>query len=243
MTAPQIFTFQGSGVRTVIREGAPWFVARDACSILDQPNASQVVGRLDEDERAIHNLDTPSGVQAALVVSEAGLYSLILTSRKPEAKAFKRWITHEVLPAIRNTGGYGVQQLVPRTLPEALRMAADLAEKVEVQAATIQVLEPKASFHDQVHGAQGEQSIGEVAKVLGTGQNRLFAWLRGQHILMPNNQPYQEHIDCGRFRMVETPWTDRGGQPHLALKTTVTGKGLTWLQRRWAEQHRLPGVG
>ena len=103
-------------VRVVDVNGEPWFVAKDVCECLELTNTSQTLSYLDDDEKGITTNDTPGGAQEMSIVSEAGLYSLILRSRKPEAKTFKRWITHEVLPAIRKHGGY----LTPAKLEEAL---------------------------------------------------------------------------------------------------------------------------
>lgn len=94
-------------------------------------------------------------------------------------------------------------------------------------------LAPKAAFHDQVADAAGTQSIAEVARVLGTGQNRLFRWMRDQHILLSNNLPYQQYLDAGYFRVIEQTWTHPEGGQRLAVKTLVTGRGLAWLQRRY----------
>jgi prophage antirepressor-like protein len=103
---PQIFMYQGSQVRTEIKDGEPWFVAKDVCEILDIGNPSQAVSRLDDDEKGLITIDTLGGKQELTAVNESGLYNLIFTSRKEEAKQFKRWITHEVLPQIRKTGSY-----------------------------------------------------------------------------------------------------------------------------------------
>ena len=124
MNDMKIFENSGFGaVRVVDVNGEPWFVARDVCDCLELDLASGARG-LDDDEKGLHTMQTPGGQQEMSIVSEAGLYSLILRSRKPEAKAFKRWITHEVLPAIRKTGGYGQWNLprVPKSFPDALRV-------------------------------------------------------------------------------------------------------------------------
>lgn len=135
-----------------------------------------------------------------------------------------------------------VHALLAMSRPEMLEMAARMAREKEAlrlqtqaQQQTISALAPKAAFHDEVAQAEGGQSLGEVAKVLGTGQNRLFAWLRAQHILMADNRPYQEYLERGYFRLIEQAWKDREGEAHLSTKTLITGKGLIWLQRRWAE--------
>ena len=105
----QLFQNTDWKIRVVMRDGDPWFVAKDVCDCLELGNVSQTCSRLDDDERGIILNDTPSGKQEMLVVSEPGLYSLIGSSKKQEAKAFKRWVNHEVLPSIRKTGGYGIR--------------------------------------------------------------------------------------------------------------------------------------
>ena len=99
--------YKNSPIRIVEKDGEPWFVAKDVCNILEIKNSRDTLNKcLDEDERGVDIIYTPGGNQEMTIVSEAGLYSLILRSRKPEAKAFKRWVTHEVLPSIRKTGAY-----------------------------------------------------------------------------------------------------------------------------------------
>lgn len=93
-------------VRVVTRDNEPWFVAKDVCDCLELGNSRQALERLDEDEKGVISTDTPGGTQNMSIISEPGLYSLVLSSRKPEAKEFKRWVTHEVLPSIRKNGGY-----------------------------------------------------------------------------------------------------------------------------------------
>ncbi|MFB9485496.1 Bro-N domain-containing protein, partial [Streptomyces filamentosus] len=116
--AVERFSFEGSEVRTVIRDGEPWWVARDVCAVLAIRNVADAVASLDDDERGVATTDTLGGVQQVVTINEPGLYSLILRSRKPQAKTFKRWVTHEVLPAIRKTGGYG-QPPQPREITAA----------------------------------------------------------------------------------------------------------------------------
>jgi prophage antirepressor-like protein len=128
-----VFDYQSSQVRVIMRDGEPWFIAKDVCDILDIVSARQAVGKLDEDEKGVCNVYTPGGNQSMLCVSEPGLYGLIFTSRKLEAKAFKRWVKHEVLPSIRKTGSYNQTQTVssvhalserfrPRALENLLRV-------------------------------------------------------------------------------------------------------------------------
>jgi len=126
-----------------------------------------------------------------------------------------------------------VHFLIPKTLPEALRLAADLADKNILLEKKIEADAPKVEFHDKVCEAVNGQTIQEVAKVLGTGQNRMFGWLRREGLLMPNNQPYQEFIDRGYFRVTQRQYTDQRGESHTYTRTLVTGKGLSYVQKRF----------
>ena len=136
--------YKNSPVRIVKKDGEPWFVAKDVCDILALGNPRSSIALLDEDERGVHSMDTPSGKQEMGIISEAGLYSLIIRSRKPEAKAFKRWVTHEVLPSIRKTGAYlspgmsneQVKALVATLEEEVYRriQAEDRLSKLEAHA-------------------------------------------------------------------------------------------------------------
>jgi anti-repressor protein len=152
---------------------------------------------------------------------------------KLRKRIIDRWMELEDQEARRT--GANVHFLIPQTLPEALRLAADLAETVEKQKARIEADQPKVAFHDGVTEAINCQSVEEVAKVLGTGQNRLFKWLREMGILMPGNRPYQRFIDDGYFRVVEKQYKDKRGESHTYTRTLVTGKGLAYVQRRFTD--------
>ncbi len=126
--ALHVFTYQDNEVRHFLKDGEPWWVASDVCKILEHSDVSMAVRRLDEDEKGTNSVCTLGGKQSVLCINEPGLYTLILTSRKPEAKAFKRWVTHEVLPALRKTGSYSLQQESTPTLSDVLRQRAFLNE-------------------------------------------------------------------------------------------------------------------
>lgn len=238
-TGLQTFSFGSAPVRVVMKDGEPWWIASDVCAVLDLGNSRQALTRLDEDEKGVISNDTPGGRQEMATVSESGLYSLVLGSRKPEAKSFKRWITHEVIPAIRKTGSYGIQQFkVPQTLREALLLAADQQGTIEAQQATIATLEPKAQFTDRVTNSKDAMTIREFAKILGTGQNRLFQWLRLKGYLIPGTtEPYQNWVDQGLFIVIELAFEDAHGCDRTSSKTKITGKGQTRIQREWDEDN------
>lgn len=115
--SPAVFNFVSNSLRVVMRDGDPWFVAADVCAALGISRTDDGVSRLDDDEKGADSIRTPGGDQEMTIINESGLYSLILGSRKPEAKKFKKWVTSEVLPAIRKTGRYVAPQATPQPPP------------------------------------------------------------------------------------------------------------------------------
>ena len=233
-----VFEYGKSIVRVIVRDGEPWFVARDVCECLEIENPTVAVQRLDEDERAKFNLGRQGETN---IVSEAGLYSLIMTSRKPEAKRFKRWVTHEVLPTIRQTGQYVAGYKIPQTYPEALRALADEVEKREAVEAEKQKLLPKAESYDSLMSADGLFSMGNAAKILnyqGAGPKNIFKVLAVEDIFFKRGDRYsvyQEYIRRGYFQ--EKATTYRHGDRIEAYKQIfATPKGLDWLDRFLAER-------
>lgn len=168
------FEFESKSVRVVKDDkGEPWFVATDVCEALSVKNATQAVARLDEDERSMFNIGRQG---EASIINESGLYSLILTSRKPEAKRFKKWATAEVLPSIRKTGSYGVS--IPQNLPEALRLAADLAEQNGKLAERLKIAAPKVAALDRIATmTHGSMNLTMTAKHLQVNPKALITWL------------------------------------------------------------------
>lgn len=234
----EIQTFENAdfgAIRVSTVEGEPWFVAKDVCDALGiATNHLREEGRgLDEDE--VLNLPNWEGKgKAPLVVSEPGLYKLIMRSRKPEAKAFQRWVTHEVLPAIRKTGGYiaAKQDETPeQIMARAVIVAQDTIERQKRQ---LDELKPKAMFADAVAASDGTCLVGELAKMIRQngveiGQNRLFDVLRSRGFLGKSggnrNVPTQRAMDMGLFRIKETAITHSDGHVTLNRTPKVTGKG------------------
>lgn len=143
----QVFRYEDKPVRTVVVNGEPWFVAKDVCDILELGDVSKAVSRLDEDEKGTNSIPTPGGNQEMLVINEPGLYSLILGSRKPEAKLFKRWVVHEVLPAIRQTGMYAVPAITQDApLIGQLQVLQQVVNGMVVQAQAIEQMK-RQQFH------------------------------------------------------------------------------------------------
>lgn len=227
------FNFQGKApVRTILLDGEPWFIAADVCTILEIQNPTDALLRLDEDEKG--TLGSTEGGPGRRIINESGLYSLVLGSRKAEAKRFKKWITSEVLPSIRKTGSYQVQAFqVPKTFAEALSLAAEQAKTLEIQAQEIATLEPKAEYHDKVADSNGCHTMAEAAQILGTGQNRLYMALRHLGYIIPNStRPYQTYVNDGLFKVVEKVFEDAHGIDRLSSKTLVTGKGMVSIEKR-----------
>lgn len=242
MSAVEVFSFGAQQVRTVLVDGEPRFVAADVCAVLGHSNPTVAVGRLDEDERAKFNLGRQG---EATVVNESGLYSLILGSRKPEAKAFKKWVTAEVLPSIRRTGSYG-QPVLPQSYPDALRALAAKAEEAAELEAQVEVMTPKALFADSVAASKSTILVGELAKILrgngvDIGQNRLFEVLRDEGYLIKRagsdrNMPTQYAMELGLFEIKETAVTHSDGHVTISKTPKVTGKGQQYFVNRYTER-------
>ena len=236
-----VFEYGENKVRVIIKNGEPWFVARDICDILKHTNSRVAVDRLDDDEKGVSKVYTPGGLQEMTVVSESGLYALVLTSNLPEAKRFKKWVTSEVLPRIRKTGAYITGAIIPQTYPEALRALADEVEKREAVEAEKQKLLPKAESYDSLMSTDGLFSMSNTAKILnyqGAGPQNIFKVLAVEDIFFKRGDRYsvyQEYIRRGYFQ--EKATTYRHGDRIEAYKQIfATPKGLDWLDRFLAER-------
>lgn len=229
-------------VRIILQDNEPWFVAKDVCECLEINNSRQALSRLDADEKADVILNDGSQNRNMNTVNEYGLYSLVLSSRKPEAKEFKRWITHDVLPTLRRTGSYSLN--IPKTLPEALRAYADEVEQHNKTKALVEAQRPKVLFADAVSTSDTDILIGDLAKLLNQngytiGQNRLFERLRNEGFLISRkgssyNSPTQRAMEMGLFRIKETAITHSDGRVSLNKTPKVTGKGQLYFINRYA---------
>ena len=239
-----VFHFEKLPVRTVTIDGEPWFVAKDVCDVLEVKDSKSSTRFLDDDEKGVHSVHTLGGTQEMSVVSESGLYRLIFRSRKPEAKLFKRWITHDVIPALRKTGYYQMtaqtnpSTQTPYSLVEVLGLA--LQSELERQRLSGQVVKllPKAEFYDRVADSEDTFSLGETAKLLkfgGYGRNNLIHFLRAEGILMTNNIAVQRFVDRGYFKVVQREYTDPDGVTHVRAVTRVFEKGIDFIRRRLAQ--------
>lgn len=232
------YHFDGASVR-VVRDaaGEPWFVAADVLTALDLDR--KALERLDNDERGVSSIHTLGGEQSVTTLNEPGLYSLILGSRKPEAKAFKRWVTHDVLPSIRKTGSYGAPA-VPQTLPEALRLAADLAEQKAEAEAKLAIAAPKADALDRITASDEAVTFTQAAKVLGVKRETLTNWMHSNNWIYRQNGSwvaYQSQIECGRLQYKEARYTDeRTHQECIRPYCHIMPKGLTKLAEALAQR-------
>ena len=225
-------------VRILLQGDNPWFVAKDVCDCLEIKNTTDALKRLDDDERARFNLGRQGETN---IVNEYGLYSLVLSSRKPEAKEFKRWVTHEVLPSLRKYGSYGMD--IPRTLPDALKAYASEIEAHNKTRALVEAQRPKVLFADAVSTSDTDILVGDLAKLLSqngyaVGQNRLFEKLRNEGFLISRkgnsyNMPTQRAMELGLFRIKETAITHSDGRVSLNKTPKVTGKGQQYFINRF----------
>lgn len=234
------FTYGDRPIRTVLIDGEPWFVAADVCTVLGIVNGRDALSSLDDDERGVATTDTLGGPQQVSIVNESGLYSLILRSRKPEARAFKRWITREVIPSIRRTGSYASPgYAIPQDYPAALELAAKVVRELEASEQARRELEPAAHSWTTLADAGGDYSLRQAAQILdrdpviSTGQNRLSAYLRGIGWLDSGGEPYQRHVDTGRLVRRATSGYDHPDRGHVATwQVRITTKGLHELHRQ-----------
>lgn len=232
------FKFNTSAVRVINKDGEPWFVAKDIADVLRYSEASAMVRTLDSDETTLHTMQTNGGPREITLINESGLFSAILKSRRPEAKTFKKWVTKEVLPSIRKHGAYIEGQendnqklILAKALLAVESMLKSKNMQLEVAEEYIDEAKPKVEFHDDVTQAYDSITVGEAAKILGTGRNRFYAELRRKGWLNHHNEPYQRAIDRGYLEAKLTQFNpDKEGLTE-SITPLVTGKGLTVLQR------------
>ena len=237
-------------VRTIVKDGQPWFVGKDVAVILGYNEPHKAIARhVDEDDGMKHPvIDSMGRTQNVTIVNESGFYSLVLASRMPNAKKFKRWVTSEVLPIIRKTGGYvgNEDMFVESYLPFADDAVKNL---FRLNLMTIRQLnekirrdEPLVQFANQVADTENVIDIGKMAKLaneenIRIGRNTLFRWLKGRKILMSNNIPYQQFIDREYFVVKESVY-EHNGMQKTYQQTYVTGKGQQYIIRLLKEYFR-----
>lgn len=235
--AVELFTYTDHQVRVVLVDGEPWFVLADLCRVLEIANHGNVAARLADDQKGIHLADTPGGRQQVTVVNEPGMYEVVIRSDKPEAVNFRRWITGEVLPAIRKTGSYSTAPTfdpASLTRAEILTMALNAENERLALEAENKVLAPKAEAYDSFLDATGKYAVGAVAQMLGTSQNKLFRELRNRQVFIASgsrrNTPYQRYAH--HFDVIAHEFERSNGEMGCSYTTYVQPSGIDFIRRK-----------
>lgn len=243
MNELQIFNNAMFGnVRVLLQGDEPWFVAKDIADTLGYQNGSRDVNRhTDEEDRTKTMVFDGNQNKETILINESGLYSLVLSSKLPNAKQFRRWVTSEVLPSLRKYGTYSMD--IPRTLPDALKAYADEIEQHNKTKALVEAQRPKVIFADAVSTSDTDILIGDLAKLLNQnghniGQNRLFERLRKEGYLISRkgnsyNTTTQKAMELGLFRIKETAITHADGRTTINKTPKVTGKGQLYFINRY----------
>lgn len=246
------FVYDSKSVRTIVIDNQPWFVAKDVCEILEISNNRDALSRLDADEKnTVALTDGNRGNPNQTVINEAGLYTLIMSSRKPEAKQFKRWITHEVIPSIRKHGAYMTTETIEKTLSNPdfiITLATKLKEEQARAAALEQKIvtdKPKVLFAESLETSSDCILIANLAKLLkqngiDTGEKRLYRWLRengylgkvGEHYNMPTQRSMNLRLFEVKTRTINNP----GEEPRISKTTVVTGRGQMYFLNKFKSQ-------
>lgn len=239
----EIFKYNNNEIRTQLINGEPYFVGKDVASVLDykEPNKA-IVRHVDSDDRTKYPIiDNLGRSQDSYLINESGLYSLILSSKLPQAKEFKRWVTSEVLPSIRKHGAYMNEQTLEQALTSpdfliqlATKLKDEQAKNRQLQG-TIKEQQPKVIFADAVNASHTSILVGELAKLIkqngvDLGQKRLFEWLRNKGYLIKRkgcdwNMPSQKSLDMGLFEIRESTHSNADGSIKICKTPKVTGKG------------------
>lgn len=241
MNELKIFNSREFGqIRTVTKDNEPMFCLMDICKALDMKNATMVASRLEDDE--VTKLDLGSKNGETNFVTESGLYAVILRSDKPNAKKFRKWVTSEVLPSIRKSGGYisGQEQMSDSELMAKALLVAQ--KQIEERNKQIEVMKPKAIFADAVATSKTSILVGDLAKLIcqngyQIGQKRLFEWLRQNGYLIKSgnsyNMPMQRYVEQGLFEVKESNVQNPDGSVRITRTTKVTGKGQVYFVNKF----------
>lgn len=250
----QIFNNPEFGeIRTTIVDGEPYFVGKDVAEVLAYKETAKAIREhVDDDDKGVSVLDTPGGKQKMVVINESGLYGLVFGSKLPTAKKFKHWVTSEVLPTIRKTGGYHIPQSPEEQMAQGLLAAQKLLAEKDKR---IEEMRPKEIFADAVSVSKTDILIGDLAKLIkqnghDIGQKRLFAWLREKGYLIKRkgldwNMPTQKAMEMKLFRVKETVVTHADGHTTVSKTTKVTGKGQVYFVNKFlgSDEKRLQEDG
>lgn len=241
MNEIQTFDFEGSGIRTLTIDEEPYFVGKDVAGILGYSNTPKAIrDHVDNEDKLTERIVLSGQARETIIINESGMYSLILGSKLPEAKRFKRWVTSEVLPSLRRNGMYAMDELLDNpdlaiNALQRLKEEREARKQLELQNAE---MKPKALFAEAVETSSTSILIGDMAKLLRqngveVGQRRLFDWLRTNGWLMKSgesrNMPTQKAMEKGYFEIKERTISNPDGSVRITKTTKVTGKGQVWL--------------
>lgn len=261
MNEVQIFENEEFGrVRTIMVCGELVFVANDIAKILGYSNPRDAINKhVDDEDKGVAECDTPGGVQRLAVINESGMYSLVLSSKLPNAKKFKRWITSEVIPSIRKNGGYIAGQeslsddeLMAKAVLVAQKKIAERDAIIAQQAPKIEADRPKTIFADAVSTSKTSILIGDLAKLIcqnghQIGQKRLFQWMRDHGYLMKigasYNMPTQRYMEQGLFEVKERSIQNPDGSVRITKTTTITGKGQLYFINKFLNKDEIKKEG
>ena len=249
MNELQIFQYSDKQVRTILKNGEPLFVAKDVCEILELNNVPMAVSRLPDYMRDISIVDTLGGKQEMITVTEAGVYKLVFTSRKPEAERFTDWLASEVLPSIRKHGAYIIPDTLEQmvTSPEfGIRLLNEIKKEREKRLHAEQTIEqqkPQVLFAQSVTASSTSILVADLAKILkkngiNIGEIRLWEWLRNNSYAIKEkcrsyNMPTQKSMDLKVMEIKEGTRIDSLGESHITKTTLVTGKGQIYFVNKF----------
>lgn len=247
------FSFEGRQIRALTIEGEPYFVGKDVAEVLGYSNSRKAIAdHVDSEDKGVTKCYTLGGTQQTTIINESGLYSLILSSKLPDAKKFKHWVTSEVLPTIRKHGAYMTDAKAAAivtdkgSLADLLQQAAEQLKRKDIQ---IEQMKPKALFADAVSTSDTPILVGELAKILhqngvSMGQNRMFRWLRDNGYLISKkgtsyNMPTQRAMELGLFKIKENAITHSDGHVTITKTPKVTGKGQVYFVNKFVGEEDL----
>lgn len=244
-------------IRTVELDGEPWLVGKDVAQALGYTDTDQALRRhVDDEDKLTRNFDGSGQNRSMTVINESGLYSLVLSSKLPTAKKFQRWVTSEVLPSIRRTGGYVANDelFIQTYLPFAdestkslfrttLHTIGEQNKLIQQQRDKIQQDKPLVQFAEHVSESVNSIDIGTFSKLLydeniKIGRNRLFAWMKKNGYLMRDTKPYQKYVDAGYFKVIEQAFKTPYGNKMVDTKTLVTGKGQIYFTEKLRKEFK-----
>ena len=241
-------------LRVVMINNDPWFVGKEIAEKLGYKEPRSAVSKkVDPEDRGVSKMATPSGVQEMTIINESGLYSLILSSKLPEAKQFKRWVTSEVLPSIRRDGGYiatnsdmSDEEIMAKALMVAQKTIERKNLELQEHKRIIEEQKPKVVFADSVSNSNDLILVRDLAKIISQngvaiGEKKLYAWLRDNGYLIKQkgssyNSPKQQYITSGLFKVVERVITNPFGDNKISLTTKVTPKGQQYFINKFLQQ-------